>query len=85
MHFFELLLDRLPELQLDNREIIGARLVLPEELHGIAVTGPVAVYLERARHRAAGGDERRSNALALNATELSPRQLIQAGSWIFST
>ncbi len=49
MHFFELLLDRLPELQLDNREIIAARLVLPEELRGIAVTGPVAIYIERAR------------------------------------
>ncbi len=45
-HFFELLLDRLPELQLDNREIIAARLVSPEELRGIAVTGPVAVYVE---------------------------------------
>jgi 8-oxo-dGTP diphosphatase len=49
VHFFELLLDRLPELQLDNREIIAARLVLPEELRGIAVTGPVAIYIERAR------------------------------------
>jgi len=49
VHFFELLLDRLPELQLDNREIIAARLVLPEELRGIAVTGPVAIYVERAR------------------------------------
>jgi 8-oxo-dGTP diphosphatase len=28
VHFFELRLDRLPELQLDNREIIAARLVL---------------------------------------------------------
>ena len=30
VHFFELQLDRLPKLQLDNREIIGARLVSPE-------------------------------------------------------
>ena len=29
VHFFELRLDRLPELQLDNREIIGARLIGP--------------------------------------------------------
>jgi 8-oxo-dGTP diphosphatase len=48
VHFFELRLDRAPELLLDNREIIGARLASPEELRGIAVTGPVAAYLERA-------------------------------------
>src|SRR5271166_2499499 len=48
VHFFELRLDCLPKLQLDNREIIGARLASPEELRGIEVTGPVAVYLERA-------------------------------------
>ena len=47
VHFFELRLDRLPKLQLDNREIIGARLASPEELRDIAVTGPVAAYLER--------------------------------------
>jgi 8-oxo-dGTP diphosphatase len=45
VHFFELRLDRLPELQLDNREIIAARLVLPEELRGMRLTGPVAAYL----------------------------------------
>ena len=49
VHLFELRLDRLPKLQLDNREIIGARLVSPEELRGFEVTAPVAVYLERAR------------------------------------
>jgi 8-oxo-dGTP diphosphatase len=47
VHFFELRLDRLPKLQLDNREIIGARLVSPEALSGMPVTGPVAVYLSR--------------------------------------
>jgi 8-oxo-dGTP pyrophosphatase MutT (NUDIX family) len=45
VHFFELRLDRLPELQLDNREIIAARLVLPDELRGMRLTGPVAAYL----------------------------------------
>ena len=40
-------LDQLPELQLDNREIIGARLISPSELRGMALTGPVAVYLGR--------------------------------------
>jgi 8-oxo-dGTP diphosphatase len=48
VHFFELRLDRPPELLLDNREIIGAWLASPEELRGIAVTGPVAAYLARA-------------------------------------
>jgi 8-oxo-dGTP diphosphatase len=48
VHFFELRLDGLPQLQLDNREIIGARLTSLEELRGIEVTGPVAAYLERA-------------------------------------
>lgn len=45
--FFELHLPVLPELQLDNREIIGARLVSLEELGRIALTGPVAVYVSR--------------------------------------
>ncbi|MGY4600421.1 8-oxo-dGTP pyrophosphatase MutT (NUDIX family) [Bradyrhizobium sp. GM22.5] len=45
VHFFELRLDRLPELQLDNREIIGARLISPSELRSMALTGPVTVYL----------------------------------------
>lgn len=45
VHFFELRLDRLPELRFDNREIIGARLVSVAELHGLQVTGPLAAYL----------------------------------------
>jgi 8-oxo-dGTP diphosphatase len=48
VHFFELRLDRLPKLQIDNREIIGTRPASLEELRGIEVTGPVAVYLARA-------------------------------------
>ena len=47
VHFFELRLDRLPELQVDNREIVAARLISPDELRGMALTGPVAVYLGR--------------------------------------
>ncbi|MFM0513127.1 NUDIX domain-containing protein [Paraburkholderia sp. RL17-373-BIF-A] len=47
VHFFELHLDCIPELRLDNREIIAAHLVSPEELHGIALTGAVAAYLGR--------------------------------------
>ena len=47
VHLFELRLDRLPPLRLDNREIIAARLVSPDELPGLALTGPVADYLRR--------------------------------------
>jgi hypothetical protein len=47
VHFFELHLDRLPELRLDNREIIAAQLASPEELHGMALTEAVAAYLDR--------------------------------------
>jgi 8-oxo-dGTP diphosphatase len=46
VHFFELHLDFLPELRLDNREIIDAHLAMPEELPGIAVTAAVAAYLD---------------------------------------
>lgn len=45
MHFFELRLERLPQLHLDNREIIAVRLVRPDELRGMSLTGPVAAYL----------------------------------------
>jgi len=45
VHFFELRLNRLPQLKLDNREIVAARLVLPHELRGMPLTGPVAAYL----------------------------------------
>jgi 8-oxo-dGTP diphosphatase len=47
--FFELRLSRLPELQLDHREIVAAQLFSPDELRGVTVTGPVAAYLERRR------------------------------------
>lgn len=53
VHFFQLRLDRLPGLRLDNREIVQARLMPPEALAGLAVTGPVAAYL-RATRPAAG-------------------------------
>src|SRR5579871_1752875 len=47
VYFFELRLDRLPEIQVDNREIIGVRLISTSELRGMALTGPVATYLGR--------------------------------------
>ncbi len=48
VHFFDLRLDRKPELRLDNREIIAARWVSPDELPGIALTGAASAYLRRA-------------------------------------
>ncbi|APR39440.1 NUDIX domain-containing protein [Paraburkholderia sp. SOS3] len=45
VHFFELHLERMPELRLDNREIVAARLVPPDELPGMALTEAVAAYL----------------------------------------
>lgn len=48
VHFFELRLDRLPAVRIDNREIIATRLMEPHELARVSVTGPVAAYLARA-------------------------------------
>lgn len=45
VHFFELYLDWLPELRLDNREIVAAQLASPDELCGMALTEAVAAYL----------------------------------------
>ncbi len=47
VHFFELRLVELPKLQLDNREIIAARLTSPDELRPMVLTGPTAAYLGR--------------------------------------
>lgn len=47
VHFFELRLSRLPELRLDNREIVEARLVSLSEIDGVSLTGPVAAYLRQ--------------------------------------
>jgi 8-oxo-dGTP diphosphatase len=51
VHFFELHLAALPDLQLDNREIIAARLVGSEEMRGIALGGPVTAYLRGRRNQ----------------------------------
>jgi len=42
---FVLRLDRLPTLQLDNREIIDARLVPIDDLDKVPLTGPVQAYV----------------------------------------
>lgn len=47
VHLFELQLDRMPTLRLDNREIVAARFTPVEQTHTLAVTGPVAAYLGR--------------------------------------
>lgn len=47
VHFFDVRLRAVPPLRLDNREVIGARLVRPEELGDLPLTGPVAAYLQR--------------------------------------
>ena len=51
LHFFELRLPELPMLQLDNREVIAARLTSPIELHGMVLTGPLAAYVGKLRAR----------------------------------
>jgi 8-oxo-dGTP diphosphatase len=50
VYFFELRLKEAPELQLDNREIVAARLIEPSELTRIPLTGPLAAYLSRSGH-----------------------------------
>lgn len=45
VHFFELRLAELPELRLDCREVVAARLVAPEEMPRLALTQPVAAYI----------------------------------------
>ena len=47
VHCFELRLTELPKLQLDNREVIAARLIPPTELHSMVLTGSVAAFLRR--------------------------------------
>jgi 8-oxo-dGTP diphosphatase len=45
VHFFELNLTQPPALRLDNREIVAARLVMPDELAQMTFEGPLAAYL----------------------------------------
>ncbi|MBV8738367.1 MAG: NUDIX hydrolase [Alphaproteobacteria bacterium] len=54
VHFFELRLAELPKLRLDNREVVEAHLILPEELRKRALAGPLAAYLGRSLEKAGG-------------------------------
>ncbi len=54
VHFFELHLERLPALRLDNREIVAARLVPPDALAATVLTGSVAAYVRRRAGRGNG-------------------------------
>lgn len=45
VHIFELSLDALPPIKVDNREIVEARLFPPEAVARLKLTGPVAAYL----------------------------------------
>ena len=47
VHFFELRLVELPELKLDNREIVEVRLIPPDELPSMMLTGASAAYLSK--------------------------------------
>jgi 8-oxo-dGTP pyrophosphatase MutT (NUDIX family) len=55
---FVLQLDRLPTLRLDNREIIGARLVPIDDLHKLPLTGPVQAYISLTDQAPRNGDEK---------------------------
>jgi 8-oxo-dGTP diphosphatase len=54
VHFFELRLAERPQLKLDNREIVAARLTSPAELSHMTLTGPVAAYLGRTASQSPG-------------------------------
>lgn len=45
VHVFELPLDRLPPLRLDNREVVEARLFAPDDLPGLPLSGAASAYL----------------------------------------
>ena len=54
--FFALRLSGLPALRLDNREIVGARLVPLTEIRDLPLTGPVRSYVEALAGRGRGED-----------------------------
>jgi hypothetical protein len=47
VHFFEQQLAELPQLKLDNREVIAAWLTSPAELQSVVLAGLVAACLDK--------------------------------------
>src|SRR5262252_7783192 len=74
VHFFEVRLVELPELQLDNREVIATRLTSPVELQRMALTGLVAAYLARQQ---AFGCCAGPNVIAARLGSLRPGQQVR--------
>ena len=62
VHLFELHLERLPDLSLDDREIVGAQLVSLSDMQGLALTAPVRSYLDGRLRAAGAGSEDRAAA-----------------------
>jgi len=44
VHFFEIVVEELPEIKIDNREILEARVYNRDELPAIKLTGPVKKF-----------------------------------------
>ena len=57
VHFFELHLTEAPLVRVDNREIVRARLVPPEEVKNLRLTGPVAAFLAQSAAREASSGQ----------------------------
>ncbi len=49
VYFFELRLNEMPAIRIDNREIVESRLVAPQEAAKMRLTGPVAAFLRKER------------------------------------
>jgi 8-oxo-dGTP pyrophosphatase MutT (NUDIX family) len=65
VHFFELHLDRMPPIKIDNREIVEIRLVPPAALAAMPLTGAVSAFVRGELKTAGSGDlfeERGSSA-----------------------
>src|SRR5207244_7258550 len=73
LHFFELRLLELPKLQLDNREIIAARLTSPIELPGMVLTGRISPMAYSSRHRGSAAGSRPWSATACRKPKFAVR------------
>lgn len=68
VHFFELRLQEMPQIRIDNREIIEARLVPPEKLGEMELTGAVAAFLR--------GQERTSPVQEKQGSRSRPKSVL---------